>query len=67
MFKLDHTTLLCLNQKIILLDCFLNLNPPSRETELLEFVHSDLCGPMNTRTTLDGALYFVAFINDYSI
>lgn len=56
MFKLDHTTLLCLNQKIILLDCSLNLNPPSRETELLEFVHSDLCGPMNTRTTLDGAL-----------
>ena len=25
-------------------------NPPSRKTELLELVHSDLCGPMKTKT-----------------
>ena len=40
-------------------------NPPSRKTELLELVHSDLCGPMKTRT-LGGALYFVTFIDDCS-
>lgn len=38
-------------------------NPPSRKTELLELVHSDLCGPMKTKT-LWGALYFVTFIDD---
>ena len=39
--------------------------PPSRKTELLELVHSDLCGPMKTKT-LGGALYFVTFIDDCS-
>ena len=29
--------------------------PPLRKTELLELVHSDLCGPMKTKT-FDGAL-----------
>ncbi|KAF3624479.1 putative CBL-interacting protein kinase 5-like isoform 1 [Capsicum annuum] len=38
-------------------------HPPSRKTELLELVHSDLCGPMKTRT-LGSALYFVTFIDD---
>ena len=33
--------------------------------ELLELVHSDLCGPMKTKT-LGGALYFVTFIDDCS-
>ena len=39
--------------------------PPSRKTELLELVHSDLCGPMKTKT-LGGTLYFVTFIDDCS-
>ena len=39
--------------------------PPSRKTELLELVHSDLCGPTKTKT-LGGALYFVTFIDDCS-
>ena len=39
--------------------------PPSRKTELLELVHSDLCGLMKTKT-LGGALYFVTFIDDCS-
>ena len=30
---------------------------------LLELVHSNLCGPMKIET-LDGALYFVTFIDD---
>lgn len=38
-------------------------HPPSRKTELLELVHSDLCGPMKTRN-LGGAFYFVTFIDD---
>ena len=39
--------------------------PPSRKTELLELVHSDLCGPMKTKT-LGDVLYFVTFIDDCS-
>ena len=39
--------------------------PTSRKTKLLELVHSDLCGPMKTKT-LGGALYFVTFIDDCS-
>ena len=39
--------------------------PPLRKTELLELVHSDLCGPMKTKT-LGGALYIVTFIDDCS-
>ena len=39
--------------------------PPSRKTELLELVHSDLCSSMKTKT-LGGALYFVIFIDDCS-
>ena len=39
--------------------------PPLRKIELLELVHSDLCGPMKTKT-LGGALYFVTLIDDCS-
>ena len=39
--------------------------PPHRASEILELVHSDLCGPMKTRS-LGGALYFVTFIDDHS-
>ena len=38
---------------------------PSRKSELLELIHSDVCGPMKTRT-LGGAQYFVTFIDDHS-
>ena len=34
-------------------------------TELLEIVHSDVCGPMQT-TSLGGHRYFVTFIDDKS-
>jgi len=34
-------------------------------TEVLEFIHSDVCGPMKTQS-LGGAMYFVTFINDFS-
>ena len=41
-----------------------NSYPPSRKTELLELVHSDLCGPTKTNK-LGGALYFVTFIDHF--
>ena len=34
-------------------------------TNLLEIVHTDLCGPMRTKTHR-GMQYFVTFIDDYS-
>ncbi|CAG9132206.1 unnamed protein product [Plutella xylostella] len=37
----------------------------SRATELLEVIHSDVCGPMQT-ASLGGARYFVTFIDDLS-
>ena len=37
----------------------------TRATELLEIVHSDVCGPMQT-TSLGGNRYFVTFIDDKS-
>lgn len=37
----------------------------SRATQLLETVHSDICGPMET-TSLGGAKYFITFIDDFS-
>ncbi|WJX13388.1 hypothetical protein P8452_03779 [Trifolium repens] len=38
---------------------------PKRKLEVLDLVHSDVCGPMKTRS-LCGAYYFVTFIDDYS-
>lgn len=40
-------------------------HPPSRKENILDLVHSDVCGPMKTRT-LGGCLYFVTFIDDCS-
>jgi len=40
-------------------------HPPSRKSEVLELVHSYLCGPMRTKT-FGGGLYFVTFIDDHS-
>ena len=37
----------------------------TRATELLEIVHSDVCGPMPVRS-LGGNKYFVTFIDDFS-
>ena len=33
--------------------------------EVLELVHTDLCGPMNVKT-LAGSRYFITFVDDYS-
>ena len=40
-------------------------HPPSRKSELLELVHSDLCGPFKVKSK-GGALYFATFIDDHS-
>ena len=40
-------------------------HPPSRKSEILDLVHSDVCDPMKTRT-LGGSAYFVTFIDDHS-
>ncbi|CAH9138620.1 unnamed protein product [Cuscuta epithymum] len=40
-------------------------HPPSRKESILDLVHSDVCGPMKTRT-LGGCSYFVTFIDDHS-
>jgi len=37
----------------------------SRKSELLELVHSDVCGPLKVKS-FSGALYFVTFIDDCS-
>lgn len=39
--------------------------PPSKKSDLLELVHSDVCGPIKP-LTLGGAAYFVTFIDDHS-
>ncbi|KAL2325516.1 hypothetical protein Fmac_024574 [Flemingia macrophylla] len=36
-------------------------HPPSKKSELLKLIHSDVCGPL-----MAGALYFVTFIDDCS-
>nr|KYP54197.1 Retrovirus-related Pol polyprotein from transposon TNT 1-94 [Cajanus cajan] len=38
---------------------------PSRKSELLQLVHSDVCGPLKVKS-FSGALYFVTFIDDCS-
>ncbi|GAA0147204.1 hypothetical protein LIER_36475 [Lithospermum erythrorhizon] len=38
---------------------------PKRKPEVLELVHSDVCGPVKTRS-LGSAYYFVTFIDDHS-
>lgn len=38
---------------------------PHRKQNVLDLVHSDVCGPMTT-STLGGARYFVTFIDDHS-
>lgn len=40
-------------------------HPSSRKFELLELVHSDVCGLLKVRS-YGGALYFVTFIDDCS-
>ena len=38
---------------------------PLRKADVLELVHSDVCGPLKVRSLI-GALYFVTFIDNYS-
>jgi hypothetical protein len=38
---------------------------PERASDLLELVHTDVCGPMNT-TTSGGFQYFITFTDDFS-
>ena len=40
-------------------------HPPSKKSELLELVHSDICDPLKVKS-FTGALYFVTFIDDCS-
>jgi hypothetical protein len=42
-----------------------NKNVGIRATQLLELIHSDLCGPIEI-SSLGGAQYFLTFIDDYS-
>jgi len=37
----------------------------NRTIDVLELVHSDICGPMQT-TSVGGARYFVTFVDDKS-
>jgi transposase InsO family protein len=39
--------------------------PSTRKPGILDLVHSDVCGPMKTKT-LGGCLYFATFIDDHS-
>ena len=40
-------------------------NPDRREKDLLELVHTDVCGPMQTKS-LGGAYYFLLFIDYFT-
>jgi transposase InsO family protein len=40
-------------------------NPDRNKKDLLELVHVDVCGPMQTKP-LGGAYYFLLFIDDYT-
>nr|KYP34066.1 Retrovirus-related Pol polyprotein from transposon TNT 1-94 [Cajanus cajan] len=44
---------------------FFKKHPPLKKSELLQLVHSDVCGPLKLKS-FNGALYFVTFIDDCS-
>src|SRR5579871_6169824 len=41
----------------------LSINTASRVSNILELIHTDICGPMNY-LSLGGAKYFIIFIDD---
>lgn len=41
------------------------IHEEKRQREILELIHTDVCGPMQTRS-LGGALYFLIFVDDRS-
>jgi transposase InsO family protein len=41
------------------------IHKEKRQTEILELIHTDVCGPMQTRS-LGGASYFLIFVDDRS-
>ena len=62
--KLNHTSCeICLQGKQT--KAKISKNPKDRKTKPLELIHSDICGPMETKT-INGARYFITFIDDYS-
>ena len=38
----------------------------TRNSELLDLIHKDICGPLNVHTRM-GEVYFITFIDDLSI
>ena len=42
-----------------------NENNRKRAKDILEIVHTDVCGPFKT-AGLKGEIYFICFIDDYS-
>ena len=40
-------------------------SPPHRSSHILDLVHSDVCGPVSTKS-IGGSVYFVTFIDDHS-
>jgi len=71
----DLVTGMSINQKIndinceICYRCKIHQLPYKRSSKrakiVLELVHSDICGPIETES-LDGAKYFVTFVDDFS-
>ncbi|WVY90570.1 hypothetical protein V8G54_036084 [Vigna mungo] len=40
-------------------------NPATRSSQLLELIHTDICGPFDTKSW-NGEKYFISFIDDFS-
>ena len=56
----------------VCLDCikgkqtkYISKNPATRSSQLLELIHTDICGPFDA-PSFGGEKYFITFINDFS-